>query len=114
MSHCRASGQLAGTSNVYYAYLLGLTPLGTMAHEYMQACQALGPRLRDSQVFAFDTWAKEYRGDLGIAHLHANFPGPLQLRLVLNQLVQYLTQQLFTRWCTLPLLPQLCLDGLGP
>jgi nicotinate phosphoribosyltransferase len=38
-----------------------------MAHEYMQACQALGPRLRDSQTFAFDTWAKEYRGDLGIA-----------------------------------------------
>jgi nicotinate phosphoribosyltransferase len=38
-----------------------------MAHEYMQACQALGPRLRDSQVFAFDKWAQEYRGDLGIA-----------------------------------------------
>ena len=38
-----------------------------MAHEYLQACQALGPRLRDSQVFAFETWAKEYRGDLGIA-----------------------------------------------
>ena len=45
----------------------GLTPLGTMAHEYMQACQALGPRLRDSQIFAFDIWAQEYRGDLGIA-----------------------------------------------
>ena len=44
-----------------------LTPLGTMAHEYMQACQALGPRLRDSQTFAFDKWAQEYRGDLGIA-----------------------------------------------
>src|SRR3970282_707325 len=44
-----------------------LTPLGTMAHEYMEACQALGPRLRDSQTFAFDMWAKEYRGDLGIA-----------------------------------------------
>jgi nicotinate phosphoribosyltransferase len=38
-----------------------------MAHEYMQACQAVGPRLRDSQVFAFNTWAREYRGDLGIA-----------------------------------------------
>ena len=60
-------GQFAGTSNVYYAFLLGLTPLGTMAHEYLQACQALGPRLRDSQVFAFESWAKEYRGDLGIA-----------------------------------------------
>ena len=59
--------QFAGTSNVLFAMKLGLTPLGTMAHEYMQACQSLGPRLRDSQVFAFESWAKEYRGDLGIA-----------------------------------------------
>jgi nicotinate phosphoribosyltransferase len=57
----------AGTSNVGFAKKLGLTPLGTMAHEYLQACQALGPRLRDSQVFGFETWAREYRGDLGIA-----------------------------------------------
>ena len=57
----------AGTSNVWFAMRNALTPLGTMAHEYMQACQALGPRLRDSQAFAFDMWAKEYRGDLGIA-----------------------------------------------
>jgi nicotinate phosphoribosyltransferase len=60
-------GQLAGTSNVLFAMKLGLTPLGTMAHEYLQACQALGPRLRDSQIYAFESWAKEYRGDLGIA-----------------------------------------------
>lgn len=60
-------GQLAGTSNVLFAMKLGLTPLGTMAHEYLQACQALGPRLRDSQVFGFESWAREYRGDLGIA-----------------------------------------------
>jgi nicotinate phosphoribosyltransferase len=57
----------AGTSNVYYAMKHGLLPLGTMAHEYLQAAQALGPRLRDSQTFAFETWAKEYRGDLGLA-----------------------------------------------
>ena len=56
-----------GTSNVKFAMEQGLTPLGTMAHEYLQACQAVGPRLRDSQVFAFNMWAKEYRGDLGIA-----------------------------------------------
>jgi nicotinate phosphoribosyltransferase len=59
--------RFAGTSNVWLAKKHGVTPLGTMAHEYMQACQALGPRLRDSQVFAFDVWAREYRGDLGIA-----------------------------------------------
>ncbi len=62
-----ALGQLAGTSNVLFAMKLGLIPLGTLAHEYLQACQALGPRLRDSQVFGFESWAKEYRGDLGIA-----------------------------------------------
>ena len=62
-----SAGQFAGTSNVLFAMKLGLIPLGTMAHEYLQACQALGPRLRDSQVFGFEMWAKEYRGDLGIA-----------------------------------------------
>jgi len=59
--------RFAGTSNVLLAKQNGVTPLGTLGHEYMQACQALGPRLRDAQVFAMDTWAKEYRGDLGIA-----------------------------------------------
>jgi len=62
-----ASGQLTGTSNMLFAKELGLRPMGTMAHEYLQACQALGPRLRDTQVFAFEKWAQEYRGDLGIA-----------------------------------------------
>ncbi|RYF59062.1 MAG: nicotinate phosphoribosyltransferase [Comamonadaceae bacterium] len=57
----------AGTSNVWFAKEFGVLPLGTMGHEYLQACQALGPRLRDSQVYALEVWAKEYRGDLGIA-----------------------------------------------
>ena len=61
------SGQFAGSSNVLFSMKLGFKPLGTMAHEYLQACQSLGPRLRDSQVFGFETWAREYRGDLGIA-----------------------------------------------
>ncbi len=59
--------QFAGTSNVWLARKLDLTPLGTLAHEYLQAHQALGPRLRDSQVAALEAWAREYRGDLGIA-----------------------------------------------
>ena len=63
----RLGANFAGTSNVLLAMRHGLTPLGTMAHEYLQACQALGPRLRDSQTFAFEKWAAEYRGDLGIA-----------------------------------------------
>jgi nicotinate phosphoribosyltransferase len=61
------STHFVGTSNVRFAMEQGLTPLGTMAHEYLQACQAVGPRLRDSQSFAFNMWAREYRGDLGIA-----------------------------------------------
>ena len=64
---CEVPEYFAGTSNVWFAMRNQLTPLGTLGHEYMQACQALGPRLRDSQTFAMDTWAKEYRGDLGIA-----------------------------------------------
>jgi nicotinate phosphoribosyltransferase len=63
----RLGPQFTGTSNVDLAMRYNLIPLGTMAHEYLQACQALGPRLRDSQVYAFEIWAKEYRGDLGIA-----------------------------------------------
>ncbi len=59
--------QFTGTSNVMFARDLDLKPMGTMAHEYLQACQSLGPRLRDTQVFAFEKWAQEYRGDLGIA-----------------------------------------------
>lgn len=63
----RMGEALTGTSNVMLAMRYGMRPLGTMAHEYLQACQALGPRLRDSQIFGFETWAREYRGDLGIA-----------------------------------------------
>ncbi len=56
-----------GTSNVRLAKEHGLIPIGTMAHEFIQACQALGPRLAETQRFAFEVWAREYRGDLGIA-----------------------------------------------
>ena len=58
---------LRGTSNVRLAQALGLVPIGTMAHEFIQAAQALGPRLAETQRFAFEVWAREYRGDLGIA-----------------------------------------------
>lgn len=56
-----------GTSNVRLASDLDLVPIGTMAHEFIQAAQALGPRLAETQRFAFEVWAREYRGDLGIA-----------------------------------------------
>jgi nicotinate phosphoribosyltransferase len=56
-----------GTSNVLFAKRFNLKPIGTMAHEYLQACQSLGPRLIYSQKFALERWAQEYRGELGIA-----------------------------------------------
>lgn len=62
-----APAHFRGTSNVYLAKQLGLTPIGTMAHEYLQAHQAFGFRLRDFQKAALEGWVQEYRGDLGIA-----------------------------------------------
>jgi nicotinate phosphoribosyltransferase len=56
-----------GTSNIALAKSFGIKPIGTMAHEYFQAYQALGGRLADSQKAALQSWANEYRGDLGIA-----------------------------------------------
>jgi nicotinate phosphoribosyltransferase len=56
-----------GTSNVLLARDLGLVPIGTMAHEYLQTFQATGVRLRDFQRAALEDWVQEYRGDLGIA-----------------------------------------------
>jgi len=55
-----------GTSNVWLAMKYDLTPIGTFAHEYVQGCQQL-TRLIDSQKFALQKWADEYRGALGIA-----------------------------------------------
>ena len=63
----QAPGLFKGTSNVLLARDLGLVPIGTMAHEYLQTYQAHGVRLRDFQRAALEDWVQEYRGDLGIA-----------------------------------------------
>ena len=57
---------LVGTSNVYLAKKLNLKPIGTMAHEFIQAGQAF-VHPRDSQQYMLDIWAEEYQGNLGIA-----------------------------------------------
>lgn len=57
---------LIGTSNVAQAWRLGLAPFGTMAHEFLQACQTFAA-LPDFQKYALEAWMREYRGDLGIA-----------------------------------------------
>lgn len=56
-----------GTSNVLLAKELGLTPIGTMAHEYLQTFQAVGVQLQRFQHAALEGWVQEFRGDLGIA-----------------------------------------------
>lgn len=57
-----------GTSNVYLAKKINLTPIGTMAHEYLQTFQAMpGVQLKFFQKQALETWVHEYRGDLGTA-----------------------------------------------
>jgi len=55
-----------GTSNVMFAKKYNIKPIGTMAHEWLQAHQAF-VKIEDSQFKALENWAKEYRGDLGIA-----------------------------------------------
>ena len=42
-------------------------PFGTFAHEWLQAHQATGVRLVESHKLALDVWAREYRGELGMA-----------------------------------------------
>ena len=65
--HQAAPQIFRGTSNVLLAKELNITPIGTMAHEFLQAFQALDVRLRNFQKAALETWVQEYRGDLGIA-----------------------------------------------
>lgn len=56
----------AGTSNLDLARRYALTPVGTMAHEWFQAWQAV-TRLADAQKAALEGWVREFRGRLGIA-----------------------------------------------
>ncbi|HVO48219.1 MAG TPA: nicotinate phosphoribosyltransferase [Steroidobacteraceae bacterium] len=62
-----APDHFRGTSNVDLAHRLGVTAMGTMAHEYLQTYQAVGVQLRFFQKAALEGWVQEYRGDLGIA-----------------------------------------------
>lgn len=56
----------SGTSSLHFARVLGMTPIGTMAHEWLQSWQAV-TRLADAQKAALEGWVHEYRGRLGIA-----------------------------------------------
>ena len=55
-----------GTSNVHLAMKYGVKPLGTMAHEWIQAHSVLFGLLHANK-FALDAWMNVYGGRLGIA-----------------------------------------------
>jgi nicotinate phosphoribosyltransferase len=58
---------ISTTSNVYIAYKHNIVPSGTMAHEMLQAMQAM-VGIEESQKYTFDIWQKEYgTNKLGIA-----------------------------------------------
>ena len=64
-----ANSRFIGTSNVYLARKYGVTPVGTMAHEWIM-CVGQGNQRHNpaySNWFAFDAWIKEYGVLNGIA-----------------------------------------------
>lgn len=65
--HEQLPNAFIGTSNVHFAKMYGLRPIGTMAHEFLQACQVLAPHILGSQAFALEAWLREYPSELGIA-----------------------------------------------
>ena len=57
-------GKLVGTSNVYLAMKYDLTPVGTMAHEFMCATAAMfGPQMANN--IAMNAWKHTFKGALG-------------------------------------------------
>lgn len=57
-------GRFVGTSNVFFAMKYDLTPIGTMAHEFVCAIAGMyGPQMANH--IAMKTWARTYRGALG-------------------------------------------------
>ncbi len=57
---------LAGTSNVFIAMELGMTPMGTHAHEWFMF-HAVEYGYTRANYRALDNWVEVYQGDLGIA-----------------------------------------------
>ena len=55
-----------GTSNVHLALINDLTPIGTMAHEWIMFHAAIYGYLSANRM-AFEKWVEVYRGEVGIA-----------------------------------------------
>ena len=59
---------MVGTSNVYFAKMYNLTPIGTYAHEYVQMYQGIDEiPLSYTNHYALRDWYDEYKGDNGTA-----------------------------------------------
>ena len=57
-------GRFVGTSNVYLAMKYNLTPVGTMAHEFVCAIAGMyGPQMANHM--AMEAWRRTFRGALG-------------------------------------------------
>lgn len=79
MSACNGqvpgTGVFVGTSNVYLAMKYDLTPIGTMAHEFVCAIAGMyGPLMANH--LAMQTWAATYRGALG-TYLYDTYGWPI-------------------------------------
>lgn len=65
--HEEIPDQLFGTSNIHFAFGMGLRPIGTQAHEFGMLFQQHGGTLKTFVARALQAWVEEYRGDLGYA-----------------------------------------------
>lgn len=75
MKDCNASrewpGRFVGTSNIYLAMKYDMTPVGTMAHEFVCAIAAMyGPQMANH--IAMNKWRNTFRGALG-TYLYDSF-----------------------------------------
>lgn len=68
MKDCSSSnvfpGHFVGTSNVYFAMKYDLTPIGTMAHEFICAIAGMYGPLMANHI-AMSKWSQTFRGALG-------------------------------------------------
>ena len=68
MSECQKNihgkGRFTGTSNMYLAMKYNLTPIGTMAHEFVCAIAGMYGPLMANHI-AMTKWSHTYRGALG-------------------------------------------------